>query len=161
EHHLQQHPDIHQAIVNIDDKSQQLIGYVMPEKHSIQNEEYDSTEMLIADPIERINFKLARHSIRHQKKVEKSFTLRKPKLTETLINTYYMRKSYRQFTNETIERSTIEKLLKNGHNSNNNEKISLSHLDSDILSQLLVVLTPISISGQPLPKYRYASAGNL
>ncbi|CAF4175554.1 unnamed protein product, partial [Adineta steineri] len=42
EHHLQQHPDIHQAIVNIDDKSQQLIGYVMPEKHSIQNEEYDS-----------------------------------------------------------------------------------------------------------------------
>ncbi|CAF4455712.1 unnamed protein product, partial [Adineta steineri] len=31
----------------------------------------------------------------------------------------------------------------------------------DILSQLLVVLTPISISGQPLPKYRYASAGNL
>ncbi|CAF4030575.1 unnamed protein product, partial [Adineta steineri] len=161
EHHLQQHPDIHQAIVNIDDKSQQLIGYVMPEKHSIQNEEYDSTEMLIADPIERINFKLARHSIRHQKKVEKSFTLRKPKLTETLINTYYMRKSYRQFTNETIERSTIEKLLKNGHNSNNNEKISLSHLDSDILSQLLVVLTPISISGQSLPKYRYASAGNL
>ncbi|CAF4028553.1 unnamed protein product, partial [Adineta steineri] len=161
EHHLQQHPDIHQAIVNNDDKSQQLIGYIMPEKYSIQNEEYDSTEMLITDPIERINFKLTRHSIRHEKKVEKSFALTKPKLTETLINTYYMRKSYRQFTNETIERSTIEKLLKNGHNSNSNEKISLSHLDSDILSQLLVVLTPISISGQPLPKYRYASAGNL
>ncbi|CAF1437173.1 unnamed protein product, partial [Adineta steineri] len=96
EHHLQQHPDIHQAIVNIDDKSQHLIGYIMPEKHSI--------EILTTDPIERINFKLAGHSIRHQKKVEKSFALTKSKLTETLINTYYMRKSYRQFTNETIER---------------------------------------------------------
>ncbi|CAF4352007.1 unnamed protein product, partial [Adineta steineri] len=72
-----------------------------------------------------------------------------------------MRKSYRQFTNETIERSTIEKLLKNCDNSNNNEKISLSHLDSDILSQLLAVLTPISISDQPLPKYRYASIDDL
>ncbi|CAF3911367.1 unnamed protein product, partial [Adineta steineri] len=153
EHHLQQHPDIHQAIVNMDDKSQHLIGYVIPEKHSI--------EILIADPVERINFKLASRSIKHQKKVEKSFALTKSKLTETLINTYYMRKSYRQFTNETIERSTIEKLLKNCDNSNNNEKISLPHLDSDILSQLLAVLTPISISDQPLPKYRYPSIDNL
>ncbi|CAF4082952.1 unnamed protein product, partial [Adineta steineri] len=161
EYQLQQHPDIHKAIVNIDDKSQQLIGYIMPANHSIHDKEYDSREMLIDDPIERINFKLARHSTRHQKKVEKSFALTKPKLTETLINTYYMRKSYRQFTNETIERSTIEKLLKTCQNSNNNEKISLSHLDFDILSQLLAVLTPISISDQPLPKYLYASAGSL
>ncbi|CAF1410830.1 unnamed protein product, partial [Adineta steineri] len=153
EHHLQQHPDIHQAIVNIDDKSQHLIGYIMPEKHSI--------EILTTDPIERINFKLAGHSIRHQKKVEKSFALIKPKPTETLINTYYMRKSYRQFTNETIERSTIEKLLKNCHNNNNNEKISLSQVDFDLLSQLLALLAPISISDQPLPKYRYASIDDL
>ncbi|CAF1390131.1 unnamed protein product [Adineta steineri] len=161
EHHLQQHPDIHQAIVNIDDNSQHLIGYVMPEKNSIHNKEYDSTEMLMTDSIERISFKLARHGIKDRKKVEKSFTLTKPKLTETLINTYYMRKSYRQFTNEIIERSIIEKLLKNCHNSNNNEKISLSHLDFDILSQLLAVLTPISISDEPLPKYRYASIDDL
>ncbi|CAF4169364.1 unnamed protein product, partial [Adineta steineri] len=161
EHSSQQHPDIQQAIVNLDDKSQQLVGYVMPEKQSIYNKEYDSTEILITDSIERINFKLARHSIRHQRKVEKSFALTKPKLTETFINAYYMRKSYRQFTNETIERSTIEKLLKNCYNNNNNEKICLSHLDFDILSQLLGVLTSISISDQPLPKYRYASAGSL
>ncbi|CAF3842764.1 unnamed protein product, partial [Adineta steineri] len=161
EHHLQQHPDIQQAIVNSDDKSQQLVGYVMPEKHSIHNEENDSTEILIVDPIERISFKLARHSIRQQKKIEKSFALTKPKLTETLIDAYYMRKSYRQFTNETIERSTIEKLLKNCHNSNNNDQISLSHLNSDILSQLLAGLTSISISDQHLPKYRYASIDDL
>ncbi|CAF1486244.1 unnamed protein product, partial [Adineta steineri] len=161
EHHLQQHPDIQQAIVNIDDKSQHLVGYVMPKKHSIHNEEYNSAEILITDPIERINFKLATHSIRHQMRLEKNFALTKTKLTETLINTYYMRKSYRQFTNEIIERSTIEKLLKNGHNSNKNEKISLAHLDFDLLSQLLAVLTPINISDQPLPKYRYASAGSL
>ncbi|CAF1312241.1 unnamed protein product [Adineta steineri] len=153
EHQLEQHPDIQQAIVTMDDKSQHLIGYIMPEKHSI--------EMLIVDPSERINFKLARHSIRHQKKVEKSFALTKPKLTETLINTYYMRKSYRQFTNEIIEISTIEKLLKTCHNCNNNEKVFLSHLDFDILSQLLAVLTPISISDHPLPKYRYASIDDL
>ncbi|CAF0982682.1 unnamed protein product [Adineta steineri] len=161
EHHLQQHPHIQQSIVNIDDKSKHLIGYVMPEKPSTDNKEYDLTEILIVDPIERINFKLARHSVRHQKKVEKSFALTKPKLAETLIDTYYMRKSYRQFTNETIERSTIEKLLKNCHNSNNNEKISLTHLDFGILSQLLAVLTSISISDQPLPKYYYASIDDL
>ncbi|CAF4163098.1 unnamed protein product, partial [Adineta steineri] len=161
EHHLQQHPDIQQAIVNIDDKSQHLIGYIMPEKHSIHNKEHDSTEMIITDPAERTNFKLGRHSIRHQKKVEKSFALTKSKLTEALINTYYMRKSYRQFTNETIERSAIEKLLKNYHNSNNNEKISSSHLDFDILSRLLAVLTPISISDQRLSKYRYASTDDI
>ncbi|CAF0780319.1 unnamed protein product [Adineta steineri] len=161
EYQLQQHLDIHQAIVNIDDKSQYLVGYVMPEKHSIHDEENDSAEMLITDPIERINFKLARHGIRHQKKVEKSFALTKPKLTETLINIYYMRKNYRQFTNEIIERSTIEKLLKNSHNSNDNGKISFSHLDFDILSQLLAVLTPISVADQPLPKHYYASIGDL
>ncbi|CAF0993724.1 unnamed protein product [Adineta steineri] len=161
EYQLQQHPDIRQAIVNLDHTSQRLVGYVMPKKHSIHIEEYDSTEMLIVDPIERINFKLARHSIKHQRKVEKSFALTKPKLTETLINTYYMRKSYRQFTNETIERSTIEKLLKNCHNSNNNAKISLSGLHFDILSQLLAVLTPINISDEPLPKYQYASIDDL
>ncbi|CAF1166800.1 unnamed protein product [Adineta steineri] len=161
EHHLQQHPDIHQAIVNNDDKSQNLIGYIMPEKHPVHDKEYDSTEMLIVDPTERINFKLARHGIRYQKKVEKSFALTKPKLTETLINTYYMRKSYRQFTNETIERSTIEKLLKNCHNNNINKKISLSHFDFDILGQLLSVLTPIDISDEHLPKYYYASIDDL
>ncbi|CAF4071043.1 unnamed protein product, partial [Adineta steineri] len=161
EHQLQQHPDIQQAVVNINDQSQHLIGYIMPEKHSIHNKEHDSTEMIITDPAERTNFKLARHSIRHQKKVEKSFALTKPKLTETLINTYYMRKNYRQFTNETIERSAIEKLLKNYHNSNNNEKISSSHLDFDILSRLLAVLTPISISDQRLSKYRYASTDDI
>ncbi|CAF1385793.1 unnamed protein product, partial [Adineta steineri] len=161
EYHLQQHPDIHQVIVNIDDKSQQFIGYVMSEKHSIHIEEYDSAEMLTVNPIERTKFKLARHGIRHQKKVAKSFALTKPKLTETLINTYYMRKSYRQFTNETMERCTIEYLLRKCHNINRNERTSLSHLSFDILSQLLAVLTPINISDQPLPKYRYASAGSL
>ncbi|CAF0731748.1 unnamed protein product [Adineta steineri] len=161
EHHLQQHPDIQQAIVNIDDKSKRLIGYIMPEKYLILISGFDSTEMIITDPGEYINFKLARLSIGHQKKVEKSFTLTKPKLTETLINAYYMRKSYRQFTNETIERSTIEKLLKGCHNINTNKQISLPRLDFDTLCQLLSVLTPISISEEPLPKYRYGSAGTL
>ncbi|CAF5054444.1 unnamed protein product, partial [Rotaria sp. Silwood1] len=31
EYHLEQHPDIHQAIVTVDNKSQRLIAYIMPE----------------------------------------------------------------------------------------------------------------------------------
>ena len=63
EYHLQQHSDIHQAIVTVDKKSQQLIGYIMPEKTStVHNDDYNQSEILITDSIERTNFKLARHS---------------------------------------------------------------------------------------------------
>ena len=121
EYHLQQHSDIHQAIVTVDKKSQQLIGYIMPEKHSAHNDDYDQSEIAITDSIERTNFKLARHGIRHQHEVKKTFSLIKPELTETLINTYYTRKSYRQFTNEIIEKSDIEYLLRKCYNRRNRQ----------------------------------------
>ena len=163
EYHLQQHPDIHQAIVTVDKTFQQLIGYVMPERYSIYNDDdFDQSKILIIDPIERTDFKLARHGIQHRQEMEKSFSLIKPTLTETLINTYYMRKSYRQFTNEIIKKYDIEDLLRKCHNNKNNvHKISHLNLDFNNMCQLLSLLTPINIDDQPLPKYRYASAGNL
>jgi hypothetical protein len=133
----------------------------MPETHSVYNDDYDQSAIEITDPIERTNFKLARHGIQHQHEVKDSFALIKTKLTERLINTYYARKSYRQFTNEIIERSAIEDILRNCYNRRNDNKILGSSVDFDTLSQLLSVLTPINVSDQPLPKYRYASAGSL
>jgi hypothetical protein len=161
EYHLQQHSDIHQAIVIFDQTSQRLVGYIMPETHSAHSNDYDRSEIEITDPIERTNFKLARHGIRHQDEVKMSFSLIKPKLTEKLTNTYYARKSYRQFINEIIEKSMIEDVLRKCYNRRNENRISRSSIDLDILSQLLSVLTPINVSDQPLPKYRYASAGSL
>jgi non-ribosomal peptide synthetase component F len=93
EYHLQQHSDIHQAIVTLDQNSQRLIGYIMPETHSGHDDDYYQSEIEITDPIERTNFKLARHGIRHQDEGKETFSLIKPKLTEQLINTYYARKS--------------------------------------------------------------------
>ncbi|UJR22117.1 hypothetical protein I4U23_025181 [Adineta vaga] len=162
EYHLQQHSDIHQAVVNVVKKSQQLVAYVKPERHSVPSEEYDPSQIEITDRIERTDFKVARHSIQHHYIEEKSYSLTKPKLTDTLINKYYARKSYRQFTNESIDRSTIEHLLKQCYNIDDNTyQPSPSHFDFDTLSELLAALTPINISDQPLPKYRYASVEEL
>ena len=156
EYHLQQHADIHQAVVNIDRKSQQLIGYVMPEIHVHSQAGID-----ITNSIERTNFKLARHGLRRQENVKMTFPLLKPKRTEKLINMYYARKSYRQFTNEMIEKTTIENILRQCYSIEHNSNHSRSTVDFQMLSQLLSVLTPISISNELLPKYRYASAGSL
>jgi amino acid adenylation domain-containing protein len=76
EYHLQQHSDIHQAIVTLHHNSQHLIGYLIPATHSAHKDDYDQSA------IERTNLKLARHSIQHQDEVKMAFPLIKPKLTE-------------------------------------------------------------------------------
>ncbi len=82
EYHLQQHSDIHQAIVNLDKMSHQLIGYIMPETHSTHSNDYDQSEIEITDPIERTDFKVVRHSIQYRDEVKETLPLIKPKLTE-------------------------------------------------------------------------------
>jgi amino acid adenylation domain-containing protein len=161
EYHLQQHPDIHQAIVTLDSKSQRFVGYFIPEKHSTHVEDYDESEISITDPIERINFKLTTRDILRQDRVKKSFPLKIVEQTDMLIDVYYARKSYRQFTNEIIEKSDIEHLLRKPYCTINVRKNSPLCLNFDSLSQFLSVLTPVVVSDQPLPKYRYASAGSL
>ena len=161
EYHLQQHSHIHQAIVTVDEKSSQFIGYLVTQINIDQYDNYDRSDVEIFDPIERTNFKLARHGIRYREEENIIFPLLKSKLTEKLINAYYQRKTYRQFTDQIIEISIIEKLLRKCYHMGRNNQISSSKLDFDSLSQLLSVLTPINVSDQLLPKYRYASAGSL
>ena len=161
EYHLQQHPDIHQAIVVVDNKHQRLIGYIMPEKHTINKYDYNESEMTITDHSERTNFKLARHGILRTYEIKMNIPLKRPKQTQALIDMYYTRKSYRQFTNEIIEKVHMEYLLTKCHSRSHVNKISTSCMNVDNLSQLLSVLTPIIAPNQPLPKYRYASAGSL
>ena len=156
EYHLQNHSQIHQTIVTVDQTSQQLIAYLVPYIYT------DRSETKINDFIERIHFKLARHGRCQRGKQTLTFPLQKPKLTEKLINTYFARKSYRQFTDQIIKISTIEKLMRQSYTMQSNNQICTSNLDFNCLTQLLSVLTPINIStDQLLPKYRYASAGSL
>ena len=161
EYHLQKHSDIHQAIVTVDQISEQLVAYLVPHINVDQFKTYGRSQIEITDPIERTNFKIARHNLRHREEGKMIIPLLKPKRTEKLINTYYERKSYRQFTNEIIEISTMEKLLTQSFNVEWNKKIPWSKVNFDSLSQLLSVFTSINVSDQPLPKYRYASAGSL
>ncbi|UJR18561.1 hypothetical protein I4U23_005468 [Adineta vaga] len=162
EYHLQQHPDIYQAIVTQDKNSQQLIGYILPQTHSHHHNKFAQLETLITDPVERTNFKHARHGTKHHYAGEQSLVLTKPKLTETLINSYYGKKTYRQFTNEIIEKSNIEYLFnKCCINKRNIDQIYECGVNFDTLSHLLSLLTPINISTKSLPKYRYASYESL
>jgi UDP:flavonoid glycosyltransferase YjiC (YdhE family) len=58
-------------------------------------------------------------------------------------------------------KSTIEQLLTKSYKKNNVHEQTQVNLNFTILSKLLSVLTTISVGDQPLPKYRYASAGSL
>ncbi|CAF2882271.1 unnamed protein product [Rotaria sp. Silwood2] len=161
EYNLDQHSDIHQAIVIVDNKSQRLIAYIMPEKHTAPKDDNQESNIFIIDPIERTNFKLARHGILHKDEVQKSYSLRKPEQTEALIDKYYTRKSYRQFTNETIKKSDIEYLLTKCSCNTIEKKAVKSLLNFNNLSEFLSMLTSINVSNEPLPKYRYASVESL
>ncbi|CAF4793170.1 unnamed protein product [Rotaria sp. Silwood1] len=66
EYHLEQHPDIHQAIVTVDNKSQRLIAYIMPEKYSSPIDSCHESVGLITDQTKRANFKLVRHGVLHE-----------------------------------------------------------------------------------------------
>ncbi|CAF5087011.1 unnamed protein product, partial [Rotaria sp. Silwood1] len=160
EYHLEQHRDIHQAIVTIDNKSQRLIAYVIPEKHS-SIDDYHGSDVSITEPIERTNFKLARHGILREGEVKKSFSLIRPHQTEALLDTYFTRKSYREFRNETIETSEIEYLFRRWFSKNNANTSIKSLLNFNNLSEFLSVLTPITVEDQAIPKYRYASVESL
>ncbi|CAF1439300.1 unnamed protein product [Adineta ricciae] len=162
EYYLQQHSDIHQAVVTQDQNSRQLVGYIQLQTNSHHHNEFDQLEISMFDPIERTNFKLARHGVKRQYVDETSFVLTRPELTEKLISSYYQRKTYRQFMNDIVEKSDIEHLLTKCYsNKKNTEHISEDSFSFDTLNYLLSLLTPINVLNQPLPKYRYASYENL
>ena len=93
----------------------------------------DST--LLADPVERLDFKLKQHGVRSPTPTQPSISLPKPELDQQLVEAYWRRQSYRQFLDQPIPLSAF----------------------SAFLSGLL----QMKLAGFPLPKYRYASAGSL
>nr|ACD54728.1 non-ribosomal peptide synthetase, NRPS-like protein [Adineta vaga] len=161
EYCLQQFSNIRQAIVNVDDKSKRLIAYITTEKHHENNDDYNKDNIFITDPTQCDSFKLMKHNILRQDLVKKNYSLNKLEHTDTLIDTYYIRKSYRQFTNEIITEDDIENLLRKYQSINNGKKVICLNLNSNTLSQFLSVLRPITILDKTSPKYRYASAGSL
>ncbi|CAF1523383.1 unnamed protein product, partial [Rotaria sordida] len=66
EYHLEQHPDIHQAIVTVDNKSQRLIAYIMPENYSTPIDDCHESVGSIIDSTECANFELVRNDILHK-----------------------------------------------------------------------------------------------
>lgn len=72
---------------------------------------------------------------------------------ENDVKKYYARKSYRQFSQEKLSRSTIDQWLQYKTKSQAITKFSLAKFLSKISAYQTV--------GQILPKYRYASAGSL
>ncbi|CAF2829448.1 unnamed protein product [Rotaria sp. Silwood2] len=161
EYHLDQHPDIHQAMVTVDKNSQRLIACVMPETNSTATNDLVETDIIITNSMEHNNFKLAQHDTQCNTRASKHFSLTRPEQTEALINAYYTRKSYRQFTSETMEKSQIEYLLRKCCCRMNGSINIKPMLDFNNLSEFLSVLIPSPIGDQTVPKYRYASVGSL
>ncbi|CAF4565110.1 unnamed protein product [Rotaria socialis] len=162
EYNLQQHPDINQAFVTFDKQSHNLIGYVLPYNHASQQHHYNISENFIKNSNECTGLKSARHNYLNSKTLKKRFYLRRPEQTEELVDTYFARKSYRQFTNQPITILEVEMLLKSIIPLNKPTFPSSPTLcDYDSLSRLLAALTSLILPDRTLPKYRYASARSL
>jgi epothilone synthetase B len=146
---LQQHSAIKEAIVNAVGESRenkQLIAYIVPDRQLTLDHDNSSTKLVEAsepsqlagvllDPVERLEFKLKQPGVLQLEPERDSIQLPKPELDEQFIQAYLQRQSYRQFLAEFI---SLEQF-----------------------SQFLSCLLQIELDGSPLPKYRYASAGNL
>ncbi|CAF4205726.1 unnamed protein product, partial [Rotaria sp. Silwood2] len=189
EYHLNQHPSIQQAIADLvssgsnvqKQNAMQLVAYIVPKrpyKIAIGFENDDAASVTIKDQIEKANFKLKRHGLLQNQKQTIMFDqhkiqLIKMPLTNDLINSYFERKSYRQFLKDEEDRkvtkSEIQDLLNSVYSmikisdSTVMDSTSIAkQFNLENLSKFLSYLMPISVSNdQPLPKYRYASAGSL
>ncbi|CAF4205740.1 unnamed protein product [Rotaria sp. Silwood2] len=189
EYHLNQHPSIQQAIADLvssgsnvqKQNAMQLVAYIVPKrpyKIAIGFENDDAASVTIKDQIEKANFKLKRHGLLQNQKHTIKFDqhtvqLMKTELTNDIIDSYFERKSYRQFLNgeedHKITQSEIQLLLKSVYSTiaiSDSTIVSNTfvpkQLNLENLSKFLSYLVPIYVSSdQPLPKYRYASAGSL
>lgn len=142
EAHLSTHPDVSQTVVNA--QNNHLIAYVVPQGVT---EEFE-----IKDPQEILAFKLAQKGVR--KTSTSSISLPAKEKNEAL---YFSRKSYRQFENQKVDIRDIEEWIKDAFRES--PTASRDSLSLEKLSSILEVFSPFP--SQPLPKYRYASAGSL
>jgi amino acid adenylation domain-containing protein len=139
---LQQHPMVEDVVVSAigeSTKDKHLVAYVVLKPNSKQepSEAYEPSQLdgVISDPIERIEFKLQQAGIKPIQPTQTTVELSKPEFSSALTHKYLQRQSYRQFLDAAI---SLEQL-----------------------SLLLSCLLQMKLEGVPLPKYRYASVGNL
>jgi amino acid adenylation domain-containing protein len=139
------------AVVAVGERqgTKRLVAYVIPEPQAATVEAKGNATThvgiedcrtngdgngMILNPIERLRFKLAKHS-RRWKNCNHFVELAKPEDNQEQLEQYLRRRSYRTFLQTPV--------------------------GLEQLSGLLACLRQIEIEGYPLPKYRYASAGGL
>lgn len=147
---VQQHSAVKEVIVSAVGESREnkrLVAYIIPEQKPISSgdkkliqrlveaSDPGQLEEVLTDPVERLEFKLEQLGLRPLESDQTSLDLPKPKLDEQFIQAYFQRQSHRIFLDGAIP---LEQF-----------------------SQLLSCLLQIQLDDSPLPKYRYASAGNL
>jgi amino acid adenylation domain-containing protein len=134
---LARHPRVAAAVVSaVGERNgpKQLVAYVVAKPAAvIPAGQTPST--LLADPLERLRFKLAHHGQRPDEG-RPAVELRRPQLSPDEVESLYLRRrSFRTFLREPIP--------------------------LDELADFLACLLPVEIAGAPFPKHRYGSAGNL
>jgi len=133
---LQQHRMIKDAVVNVvGESNQRLAAYIVLNQDDGKDYLPGKTKDVILDPVERLEFKLKQPGLRGQSSEATGIPLIRPQFDETLRQAYLERQSYREFLDEPIS--------------------------FEAFSLLLSSLLQMKLEGAPLPKYRYASAGNL
>ena len=125
---LKQHPAVKEAVVN--SHRDRLIAYVIPTQDNLDSS--NSLTGAIADPVERMEFKLKQPGLRQFATSQTQVDLPLTKVNE---GSYLKRQSYRNFKAEAISLEDF--------------------------SEFLSCLMQKQLNDFPLPKYRYPSAGNL
>nr|DAB41917.1 TPA_exp: ArzO - NRPS (Cy, A, Ox, PCP) [Fischerella sp. PCC 9339] len=147
---LEQHPLVNHAVVTAAGETRenkQLVAYIVSNSFSSSQEQLAASNQIaeayrpsqsnkvLTDPVKRLEFKLKQPGLRLLETNRFSVELIKPQFDEVLIQTYVKRQSYRHFLDTPIPFAQF--------------------------SELLSCLLQIKLNNAPLPKYRYASAGNL
>ncbi len=134
---LVRHPRVAAAVVAaVGERSgpKQLVAYVVPKPEAVISAR-PAPSAVLADPLERLRFKLAHHNLRPDEG-RLAVELRRPELTPEQVEALYLRRrSFRRFLREPIPLHD--------------------------LAGFLSCLLPVEIAGAPFPKHRYGSAGNL
>lgn len=157
---LLQHPEINEVVVSAVGEAKdkrQLVAYIvqdrpaqhdpssngmlqMPDAYPFDKRDERSPSGLLADPLERLEFKLGQPGIRSFNgeitgTSQPAVQLSAVAFDEARRDAWLSRQSYRTFVDETIP--------------------------FDVFSDFLSCLIQMSVEKAPLPKYRYPSAGNL
>lgn len=155
---LNQHRDIQQSVALVVEdlfRMKRIAACVVPKKDE-DSSKHASHFSLIQEPQARMDFTLAQHG---RRKFPHSGSI---PFSAELENQFYMRKSYRRFDRKNLARKEVLNWLSASLNPKK-EKMTVSKeiFSSQTLSFMMSTLAGIKTPFQPLPKYRYPSAGSL